>query len=95
LNRTLLGVLLTGAAFLAVLLNVRFGSVALSNSEVLSALLGSGEEIHRTILLSLRLPRALLALLVGGGLALAGSVFQALLRNPLAEPYRSPWGPPP
>jgi iron complex transport system permease protein len=87
LNRTLLGVLLTGAAFLAVLLNVRFGSVALSNSEVLSALLGSGEEIHRTILLSLRLPRALLALLVGGGLALAGSVFQALLRNPLAEPY--------
>ncbi len=39
------------------------------------------------ILLQHRLPRTLAALLAGGGLALAGCVFQALLRNPLATPY--------
>ena len=50
-------------------------------------LLGEGDPVRRQILLEIRLPRALLGVLVGGGLALAGSVFQALLRNPLAEPY--------
>ncbi|MFC1660613.1 FecCD family ABC transporter permease [Gemmatimonadota bacterium] len=87
MSRRLLAMLLAGVAFLAFFLNVRFGSVDLSNAQVVSALLGGGEEVHRTILLGFRLPRAILALLVGGGLALAGSVFQALLRNPLAEPY--------
>jgi iron complex transport system permease protein len=40
-----------------------------------------------TIIFELRLPRVLTAMLVGGGLALAGTVFQALLRNPMADPY--------
>lgn len=40
-----------------------------------------------TIIFDLRLPRVLTAMLVGGGLALAGTVFQGLLRNPLADPY--------
>ncbi len=39
------------------------------------------------IVLDLRLPRALLAGLAGGGLAVSGATFQAMLRNPLAEPY--------
>jgi len=39
------------------------------------------------ILMKVRLPRVLIACVVGAGLALAGVVFQALLRNPLAEPY--------
>jgi iron complex transport system permease protein len=39
------------------------------------------------ILIQQRLPRTLAALIVGSGLALAGCVFQAMLRNPLAEPY--------
>jgi iron complex transport system permease protein len=46
----------------------------------------SGETV-RTILLQIRLPRVLLAMIVGAGLASAGAVLQALLRNPLAEPY--------
>jgi ABC-type Fe3+-siderophore transport system permease subunit len=41
----------------------------------------------QTIVLELRLPRVLTAMLVGGGLAMAGTAFQALLRNPLADPY--------
>ncbi|MCA9622349.1 MAG: iron ABC transporter permease [Myxococcales bacterium] len=41
----------------------------------------------RTVLLSLRLPRVILAMAAGGGLAVVGAAFQALLKNPLAEPY--------
>jgi len=71
----------------AVLLSVRFGSVSMDTGDVVRALLGDGPEQNRRIVLDLRLPRALLGLFVGGGLALAGATFQALLRNPLAEPY--------
>jgi iron complex transport system permease protein len=39
------------------------------------------------VIFDVRLPRVLTAMLVGGGLALAGTVFQALLRNPMADPY--------
>src|SRR5947199_5418983 len=46
-----------------------------------------GVSPDREILLQLRLPRALLALWTGGALALAGVLFQALLRNSLATPY--------
>lgn len=53
--------------------------------EARKALAGPGPD--RLILLELRLPRTLLALLVGGCLALAGAVFQALLRESLATPY--------
>ncbi len=70
-----------------VLLSVRLGSVPLETSEILRVFLGRAEPVSRTIVLEMRLPRAILGLLVGGGLAMAGAVFQALLRNPLAEPY--------
>ena len=40
-----------------------------------------------SIIFDVRLPRVLTAMLVGGGLAVAGTVFQALLRNPMADPY--------
>lgn len=46
-----------------------------------------GPGLDRTILVQLRLPRVALAALSGGGLAIVGAAFQALLRNPLAEPY--------
>lgn len=71
----------------AMVLGVLFGSVPLSASELAAVLLGGGDPTHRDIVLQLRLPRVLLAGLVGGGLAVAGATLQALLRNPLAEPY--------
>lgn len=82
-----MAVLLVMATLLAVLLSIRFGAVPLSSREAVRAFFGGGSATHRIIVVDLRLPRAVLALLVGGGLALAGAVFQALLRNPLAEPY--------
>jgi ABC-type Fe3+-siderophore transport system permease subunit len=86
-TRRTLGPILFGLLALSVVLGVRFGSVPLSTTEVLAALGGGGEPIARDIVIGLRLPRVLLGVLVGGGLAMAGATFQALLRNPLAEPY--------
>ena len=79
----LLLVLLAGARVLSVLV----GAVNIPAREVLAALTGGGDETTRAIVMQLRVPRAALAALVGGSLALSGTIFQALLRNPLAEPY--------
>lgn len=68
-------------------ISIALGAADLPLSAVLDALRGAGEDPARAIVLNLRLPRATLAVLVGGSLGLAGAVFQALLRNPLAEPY--------
>jgi iron complex transport system permease protein len=65
------------------------GSVRVPFSSVVDSLLNisSVPDAQRTIVMAVRLPRVLLAIVVGAGLALAGVVLQALLRNPLAEPY--------
>lgn len=81
----LLVLLLLAAA--AVLASLLLGSVPVAPADALSALLGRGDEATVTIVRDLRLPRALLGLLVGGALALSGAALQALLGNPLADPY--------
>ncbi|MFW6179412.1 MAG: iron chelate uptake ABC transporter family permease subunit, partial [Desulfohalobiaceae bacterium] len=45
------------------------------------------EELLRTVIFEVRLPRVLTAAVVGAGLALSGVIFQGLLLNPLADPY--------
>jgi len=50
-------------------------------------LFAADRPLARTILLDVRLPRVLLSALLGGALTVAGVAFQALLRNPLADPY--------
>jgi len=64
------------------------GSVDISLGDLIAALTGGNVDssISR-IIIDIRLPRVLLAIAVGGGLSVAGAVFQALLMNPLAEPY--------
>src|SRR4051794_40259667 len=47
----------------------------------------AGQSPDHEVLVSLRVPRVLLAMLAGGSLSLAGAVFQALLREALADPY--------
>lgn len=74
-------------ALATVALSLSMGAAPVPFARVLGAVTGGGDATTRTIVLELRLPRALLALVVGGGLAVSGAVFQALLRNPLAEPY--------
>jgi iron complex transport system permease protein len=80
-SRRILGVL--AAAWLAALVvGPLVGTEPIAWSEVLAP-----DSIAGRIFWRLRLPRVLLALLAGGALAIGGAAFQALFRNPLAEPY--------
>ncbi|MFO7545373.1 MAG: iron ABC transporter permease [Trueperaceae bacterium] len=67
------------------------GSVSVTPGELLAALgrglRGRAEGAIDAIVWNIRLPRVLLGAVVGGGLALAGAVFQGVFRNPLADPY--------
>lgn len=87
MRRTGVFVLLALVLLAAVTAGLGLGAVSLSPAEILDALLGGGDERVRRLLVGVRLPRVVLAVLVGGSLAVAGAVFQALLRNPLADPY--------
>jgi iron complex transport system permease protein len=72
------------AVFVAALL---IGTSGVPLQSALGALVGSGDDAARTVLLEVRLPRLLAGFGVGGLLAVAGVLLQALFRNPLADPY--------
>ncbi len=76
--------LVCGVAFVAALAS---GSADVTFAETLQALRGVAPERIHSLVMELRLPRALTAFAVGGLLAVAGVLMQVLLRNPLAEPY--------
>ncbi len=72
--------------FLAV--NVCVGSVQIPLSEALSILSGrGGDEVYRDIILKIRFPRALAAIILGGALALSGYLLQTFFHNPIAGPF--------
>ena len=81
------GLALAVATVLAVAASLVWGSADLGPGRVWAALVGRGTEVDATIVWALRVPRIVLALAVGGGLAVVGVAMQALVRNPLAEPY--------
>ena len=89
-NKILLTTFLLGTVLILVgIIAVSAGSSGVHFWETLAVLTGKSnpDSATATILYQIRLPRVLLAAFVGGSLALGGLVFQALLRNPLAEPY--------
>ncbi|MFJ4965767.1 putative siderophore transport system permease protein YfhA [Streptomyces sp. ADI96-02] len=67
-------------------LSLSVGDLVMPLGKVLATLFGDGDGGSRFVVLELRLPRALLAILVGAGFGLSGAVFQSVLRNPLASP---------
>jgi iron complex transport system permease protein len=84
------------AAFLvtAMLLGISIGTVSVPAWDIIQIigaeifrLTPSQDPMHANIVLNIRLPRVILAGLVGASLAIAGAAFQGLLRNPLADPY--------
>jgi len=77
---------LFAAAALAFGFGVSVGAVPIGLGELWSAVIG-GSAPNAAIVRDLRLPRVLLGFLVGGSLAVCGAVLQALIRNPLADPY--------
>lgn len=68
-------------------LALSFGSVNTPWQVVWQALIGNGQGLSADLVLQLRLPRAINAFTTGALLALAGTLMQVLLRNPLADPY--------
>ncbi len=63
------------------------GTSGITLQSAIAALGGSGDEAARSVMLDVRLPRLLAAFGVGGLLAVAGVLLQALFRNPLADPF--------
>ncbi|MGY9105736.1 MAG: iron chelate uptake ABC transporter family permease subunit, partial [Alphaproteobacteria bacterium] len=82
LNASLL-VLLAALFFLSLLA----GRVWIPPSDALNGLFAGGSDLSEIIIFELRLPRAVLAVLIGASLGTAGAVLQGLTRNPLAEPF--------
>lgn len=71
---------------LAILLSLRFGSIEITTRDAWDALFNyDSTSYNQTVVRSLRLPRTIIALAVGAGLAVTGAVMQAVTRNPLAD----------
>jgi len=87
--RRLAGILLVllGLLLVTAIVGLASGPSGLEPREVVNALLGRSAGPAADIVLRIRLPRVALAALVGGSLSVAGVLFQALLRNPLADPF--------
>ncbi len=69
------------------LCSVLSGAVAIPVSALGDILNGGGDNASRQILMNIRLPRAIVAALVGMNLAVSGAVLQAVMKNPLADPH--------
>ena len=78
------GVALLAAAMVA---GIALGAVRVPLADIWSVLLGEQAGPQRYIIVNLRLPRVLLAALVGMNLAIAGMILQSVTRNPLADPH--------
>lgn len=85
--RTLLVCAVLVVAIAAILMGtLGSGYLGIAPARVIDVLLGGGTRPERYAVLQLRLPRVLLALLAGAGLALSGAIFQSMTRNPLGSP---------
>lgn len=75
-----------GLLAFSLLASVRFGAAEIGTAEVIGAFTDYGGSQSDLIIRTLRVPRAMVAALVGASLAVAGAIMQGLTRNPLAEP---------
>jgi iron complex transport system permease protein len=87
-NTLIFSILIIGVVFLF-LLNISLGSINIPIKDVYTSLLhGScSKESWNYIILNYRLPKAIVAILIGIGLSVSGLLMQTLFRNPLAGPY--------
>ncbi|WP_210395394.1 FecCD family ABC transporter permease [Motiliproteus sediminis] len=87
INPLLVLLLLALLLVVSLVVSLGVGSYARGFADLPALLFGSADSLERAVMLELRLPRALSAMVVGAQLSLAGVMMQALLRNPLADPY--------
>ncbi len=86
-RRSLYFVAIGAAVAVLFVSDIVLGSVSISAGDVWRALFGGADEAVRAIIVKFRLPKAVVALVVGAGLAASGLQMQTLFRNPLAGPY--------
>ena len=86
-RNTILFVVLSALCVLLFVVDIAVGSVAIPFAEVVQSLCGGGNDEIRSIVIDIRLVRAVVALLAGGALSVSGLQMQVLFRNPLAGPY--------
>ncbi|MDH6672136.1 iron complex transport system permease protein [Paenibacillus sp. LBL] len=79
-------IVLLGVALTVILISLNTGTIRLSPTSVLKALIGYGTAEESMILYEYRLPRIIITMLGGAGLGIAGAVFQGVSRNTLADP---------
>jgi iron complex transport system permease protein len=77
---------LLAGAFAVFVISTGLGDMAISPLNVIQVFFGGGSEMERLVVQSFRLPRIIVALMVGIGLAVAGGLLQGMIRNPLASP---------
>jgi iron complex transport system permease protein len=75
-----------GLLVLCLIASVRFGAASIGTGDVVGAFVDYGGSEEDLIIRTLRVPRALIAALVGAALAVAGAIIQGLTRNPLSDP---------
>jgi iron complex transport system permease protein len=80
-------VLLFAALVVSALAALAFGTIDVSIVDTWRAIFGQGPPTAVLVVRELRLPRTVLAALIGAGLGMSGAALQGVLRNPLAEPY--------
>lgn len=85
--KTKLYIFLIALLLLLFAADVALGSVYISLLEIWDSFLGAPDSTNHYIITQLRLPRAIMAVLTGAGLAIAGMLMQTLFRNPLAGPF--------
>jgi iron complex transport system permease protein len=88
-RRAALFLVLAGLGIVVFLLSLSWSSVSIPIDEIVRILLGQEPEraAFRTIIMDIRLPRVLTAMLVGAALGIAGLQMQTTFRNPLADPF--------
>lgn len=85
--RLLVLVLFAILAAAAFSISLAKGAVAVSLPELIDILSGVGNQQYEAIIMNIRLPRAIVGMLVGMNLALSGAILQAVMKNPLADPH--------
>ena len=70
-----------------ILISLRLGSIDISFTELIKGMLSGESTGNVGIIKDLRMPRVIIAVLIGANLAISGVLLQAVIRNPLADPY--------
>ena len=86
-KRTIIIILFAAMAFAGFIFSIVAGSVDIPLAEIWQSINGTHGGVHEKIIMNIRLPRTVVAVLVGINLSLSGAILQAVMKNPLADPH--------